>query len=262
MLKDALDTLIFLSQKAAEPKPVESKNPRVTAWLTHDGNITEMPLPVPPRKHKVESLEDLIALAVRFDKTAAIKPDNPLPSPVVWYNAERVVLVIDDDGHRLETATLELVKSDQFKSVERLASGPWYIQKDFVRVLKIALIGALPPEALLNVVRRVKFENGTVVHGEIKKNRESMGKEIVAAVSAEGEIPDVVTLSVPVYKTFGLRDLYPVRCTVECDPMEGKFRLMPYPDEIEAVSYLALAKIEAALEADLPQSVPHYLGAP
>ncbi len=262
MLRELLTDIVQLARTSAEPKLVDSKDPRALAWLTHNGNITAHAVPVPPRNHKVESLEDLIRLATRFNPVDGVGNVGPVPSPVVWYNADRVVLVLDDAGHRLETATLELAKSDMFLAVERLKSGGWFVQKEFVRLLKVILAGALPDVDLLTVVRRVKFENGTITTGEVKKSRESMGKEITAAVSAEGEIPDFVRLTVPVYKVFDLKAQYPVNCIVEVDVQDGRFRLMPCPDEIQKVLHLAMAKIADELQVGLPDSVPCYLGAP
>ncbi len=260
MLKEAIDVIALMARQAAEPKRVESSDPRSLALVTFDGNVTKVPIPVPPRNHKVESLEDLIELAQRFGGEQL--SDTRVAYPVVWYNAAQVVLVIDDDGHRLETATLDLVESDVFKKVRELRQGAWYVQKDFVRLLKIHLVGTLPDVDLLNTVRRLKFENGTVTTGELKKNRESMGREITAAVSAEGEIPDFVRLVVPVFKVYDLKATYPVNCTVEVDVQDGRLRLMPFPDEVERVWHLALTAIEERLAYGLPEAVPHYLGAP
>ncbi len=260
MLREALDALVLLARQSAETKPIDCKNPRTLYFSGPDGRLAELPLSISPRRHKVESLNDLIELATRFDK--APLGDGKFANPVVWYNAERVVLVIDDDGHRIETATLELEESDFFKTVCKLTAGPWYTQKDFIRLLKIHLVGTLPDVDLLNVVRRLKFENGTVTTGEVKKNRESMGREITAAVSAEGEIPDFVRMMVPLYKVFDFKETYPVNCTVEVDPPDGRLRLMPFPDEVERVCHLALAAIEERLMEGLPESVPCYLGAP
>ncbi len=262
MLKEALEALMSIGHQLAIPVPLDLNDARHKYFAFRE-DIAAVDLPKPPRDHKVECLEDLIELAKRFDPVGGDGGPTPPHNPVVWYNADKVVLVIDDDGHRIETATLNLVKSDVFIAVIGLAFNKnWFVHKDFVRLLKINLVGTLPPEALLNVVKRIKFENGAVTTAEIRKNRESMGREIIGAVSAEGEIPDTVTLAVPVYKTFGLREARPVRCTVEVDAMEGKFRLMPFPDEIEQTLHLALAEIATELEMGLPDSVPAYMGTP
>ncbi len=266
MIAEGITALTTLVAKSLKPVPLPVKNPRLSYFVI-DGEIQEIELPIPPRDHKAGSLEDLMNLANRFAADAS----SPC-APVVWYDHERVVLVIDDFArtdddenaypYRVEKATLELEVSDVFAALVKLRDNkPLFNQKDFIRLLRIQLAGTLDPARLLNVVRRVKFENGVTTTGEKTKNRESMGREINAAVSAEGDIPDEVTLSVPVYKTLRETDRYPVRCSVEVEPMEGVFRLMPLPDEIERVRNMALDSIEERLTGGL-QGVPHYFGKP
>lgn len=257
MIAEALKFLTDLSTRATAPVKLEIPDPR-TAYYAFNGEGIEIPIPDPPREHAPRQLEDIIRLAERF-------ADEGDHSPAVWYDEGEVWLVIDDQAHRCETASLTLIESDVFKTVRSLAGGtkaPSFDHKSFVRLLRIDLAGALPPAALLDVVRRVKFDNGTVATSQVVRSRESIGREITSTVSAESEIPDTVTLSVPVYKTRGETDCYPLRCTVEVDPMEGRFRLIPFPDEIERVQGLAVASIADRLAVGLPASVPAYYGTP
>lgn len=251
MLKEALQYLAGLAQESARPTKVDINDPSAVRYLTGSGAVVTVEVPAPPRQHEVCQLADLIALAARFDGS------------VVWYDEGGVVAVFDDDGHRAGRATMGLVESDLFAAVRHLAAlKPAYDHKGFVRLLKITLAGTLPPSFLLDVVRRVKFDNGTVTHSESRKSRESLGREITATVSAEGEIPDAVTLLMPVYKTLGETHPYPVRCTVEVDPLEGSFRLLPFPDEVERVQQLAIGSIAERLGEQLPDGTPCYYGRP
>jgi rhodanese-related sulfurtransferase len=257
MLEEALTYVAELGRKSAAPQRLDIKDPRHAVFALGGGAIQTIDLPVPPRAHAVKQLADIVELADRFDAAGR--------KVAVWYDECAVVLVIDDDGHRVETATLTLVESDVFKVVRLLTGGTKaasFDHKAFVRLLRIDLAGALAPSELLEVVRRVKFEAGSVVNSDVRRSRESLGREITAAVSAEAEIPDDVTLSAPVYKTFGEESEYPVRCTVEVDAMAGSFRLIPFPDEIERVQHLAVASIAERLAAGLPEGVPHYYGKP
>jgi hypothetical protein len=139
----------------------------------------------------------------------------------------------------------------------------WKTHKDFIRLLKIDLAGALPAGSLLDIIRRVKFENGAITTSEVKKNRESLGKEITAKIDASGEIPDEVTLQVPVYSSMGEKQPYPLQCSVEVDPTRtDAFRLSPLPDEIERVQQLAVGSILERLRVALPDGCPAYYGSP
>jgi hypothetical protein len=108
----------------------------------------------------------------------------------------------------------------------------------------------------------VKFENGSVTRGEKTRDRESMGKDINASVSAAGEIPEEVTLAVPVYKTLREDERYGLKCLVVVEPLEATFQLIPLPDEVERVRNAALDSIEVRLTETLSQGVPHYFGSP
>jgi hypothetical protein len=263
MIREALEYVARLAQSSAVPAKLDIPDPRAARFYAGDGKQVAIELPAPPRKHIVGQLDDLIRLAARFAGTEEESAEDADCRPVVWYDESQVVLVIDDEGHRCETATLPLRASDLFAVVCRMARDKTPLDwKGFIRFLRIDLAGALPPSVLLEIVRKVKFESGAVVKAETTRSRESLGREIHAAVSAEGDIPDMVTLSVPVYKTLGERDEYPVRCTVDVDPMAGTLRLVPFPDEVENAQLLAVGSIARRLTDQLPGSVPAYFGRP
>lgn len=254
-LKEGLDRLVDLATKAGAPVKLDSGDPRQIRYLAAGQEIVIDTHPT-ARGHEPGTLDEVIRIAARFATEG---------TPVVWYDADAVALVIDDSGHRLETAKLALATSDVFAVLERLRANAgiaWHDQKAFVRLLRIELAGTLPAVALLNTVRKVRFENGEKVSGEVRSQRESLGREIVSKVEADAELPEEVTLECPVYKTAGERDRYPVRCSVEVDPMQGKFRLLPLPDELERVRDMALSSIADRLQASLPDNVPAYRGKP
>ena len=183
---------------------------------------------------------------------------------MVWYDSVGVVLVIDDDGHRLETAVLNLDLSDVFKTLVALREmKKWHTHRDFIRLLRIDLARTIEDGSLLNRIRKVKIENGEMLSSEVRKSKESLGRQITAEISGESEIPDEVVLLVPVYSTAGEKARYPIACSVEADPTRSEpFRLMPLPDEIERVEQLATDFIAERLKEHLPELVPCYFGSP
>lgn len=266
MLAEAMKFLTELAAKAQAPVQVAIPDWRAI-WYAAGGQHSSIPLPVQPRDHNPATLDDLIALATRFVGDS----DGPLhvgdldePStPVVWYGEDAVVLVIDDAGYRVETATLHMQYSDAFARLMSLrAERTWFEPKPFVRLLRVDLAGTLAPGELLERVRSIRFEAGSVTTTESARTRESLGREIRSKVDAAGEIPEEVTLSVPVFKNPGETDRYPCRCAVEVDPAMGRLQLLPLPDEIERTARLAVTSIGGRLRAGLPESVPCYRGTP
>ncbi len=267
MIAEALKYLNEVMLKAETPV-VLLDSPRKQI-LAIGGNTIDVVKPPAPRNHRVSSLFDLINLATRF---ATETDTDPLNSddhgfPVVWYDEKQVVLLIDDTGHRVETATLALTESEVFSRVRDLANSPeWFAQKDFVRLLRIDLAGTLPASVLLNQVRKVSFAQGQTTTGEVRRNQESMGREITSKVHSDGEIPEEVTLSVPVYCTAGECDHYAIRCALEVDTTRCAFQLVPLPDEVQRVQQLAIKSIGDRLRNGLPDGLPEgvwaYYGRP
>jgi hypothetical protein len=252
MLKEALEYLMSQSADGVKPIDLETDDPRSKTFVI-GGNVTEVETPVPPRNHNVNSLEDFAKFV------AECSPEDC----VVFYDESVVVGILDNDGHRVERVAFVLSQSDQFDTIEALnGTSCWKNQKDFVRLLKIDLAGAIPPVDLLEVVRRVKFENGTTVKSEVGRARESLGREIRSQVETEREVPEGVVVWVPVYKSLGEREKFGVECSVEVDPLMGTFRLAPLPDEVERVQHLAMASIRRRLEESLPDGVPVFYGSP
>jgi hypothetical protein len=252
MLAEMIEKLSDLARRSAKPELLTT-DPRLARFVV-EGAVVEFPVPAPPRRHEVACLAEVVALANRFAADGG--------TPVVWYDARHVVLVIDDAGHRVETATLDLEVSDVFARLARLrAERSWLDQRAFVRLLRVELARTLEPVVLLEKVKRLKFENGVTTTGHVGRAAESLGREITSKLERGEELPEQVTLSAPVYKTAGETDPLPVRCSVEVNTMEGTFQLMPLPDEIERVLTLAVASIRDRLN-DLAEGVPAYHGRP
>jgi hypothetical protein len=244
--------LVELARKAATPVklPVPA-DPRADYFVV-GGEIRKVETPEPPRAHSALSLDDLIALANRF---AADKP-------VVWFSESRVVLVIDDAGHRVETATLPLEYSDVWVAVRKLRERPKFSQKDFCRLLRVDLAGTLPAGALLNVVKALDFSTAGTASGRVDRTSESFGKSIAREVRSEHPVPEHVELEAPVYKTRGESARYPVGCAVEIDLDFQTLQLIPLPDEVERVEQAAVASVRARLAEELAEGVPAYYGKP
>jgi hypothetical protein len=252
MIEPALRYFVQLAQESARPVKLDVEDPRNDHYLRGDSLIT-VPIPKEPRAHKVNSLNDLITLANRFGVPA-----------VVWYDELAVVLVIDDDGHRCETAMLKLVKSDVFRTVYELREDPrWMNQKEFCRFLRLELASAIEAGALLNIAKDVRFEAGTVIAGKIDRTKESLGREINQAVSArEKDIPERVGLEMSIYVTPGLDVGVTVIADVDVDPGAGMFRLIPFPDEIARVQQATMQHLARELTDGLNKAIPCYYGTP
>lgn len=252
MIKEAIDLLVGYGRQSKFPLQVNKDDPRAEHFMLEGGEPADFDKPIPPRNHCLSSLEDLIAMALA-DEGGSL---------AVFHDEEKVTLILDYDGHRVERAEFDLESADSWLTVtNRLKSGPWLDAKNLIRLLRTDLYGCLPDRELADIVRKVKIEAGQITTGETQRSRESIGREITSKVSTPIEIPERVTLMVPVYSSLGETDRYPLGCSVEVDPCRAEpFQLKPLPDEIERVQQLAVQSIGKRLKAGLPETCPCFYG--
>jgi hypothetical protein len=170
---DTLELIQATARQAVAPFEVH-RDDRQAIFLI-DGAPTVVELPEEPREHTAGCLAEIIALANRFKEAGS--------SPVVWYDFGRIVLVIDDDAHRIATATFAPVVSDVFaRAVQLRAKKEWMLDKDFIRLLRLDLARTLEPAILLDHVRSLKWSStaeqaavNTRMKGLCTKKREKQG---------------------------------------------------------------------------------------
>lgn len=254
MIEEALTYLTDMVRDATKPFPIEPDDPRKHRYSI-GGDLVTVDVPIPARDHDPDSLADLVQLANRFAKKGQV---------AVWYDHDEVILVIDDDGHRIETSTLSLVYTEVWKRLVDLArSKPWFEQKPFVRLLNIDLHGTMDPVTLLNKVRKIKFDNGVIVKGEVSRQKESLTRDIRAEATSDGaELPEFVILDVPMLSNYGEDLRLSVKCAVEVEPSAGALRLMPVPDEVRRVQNQVIRDLGERLSAGLDEGISFYVGKP
>lgn len=251
MIAEAIQALADLARKAADPKPVLDGT--TLKKFVVDGKVVDVPKLLPDRKHNVETLDDVIALAKRFSLAES-------SSPVVWYSPTGVQLVVHDDEYRADTATLEFSETAGWQTVKALGPKVWFDQAAFVRFLRIDLKGLTENDVLLDRVRSLTWRTGSTTNQAVGFGKASLGRAIEAEVKSGGDIPEEVALNVRVHNNPGEDERFTVRCAVEINEAEQKLRLVPFPDEIARVERLVVGSIADRLRAGLPESVPCYHG--
>lgn len=187
--------------------------------------------------------------------------DVPGSKPVVWYSEKGVTVVIDDDKRR-DLAKLNLRKTPQVLSLQKLEEDkPKLSQRDFIRLLKVDLSPCFQEDKrLLTAVRNVNFRTGSEVRGNLQHGKESLGRDIETAAVSQGaeDIPEEVVLQVQVFDDPFLSDeSWDVRCAVEVLPQEGAFQLIPLPMQIRGAIDLELKAIAVFLAGECDRPVFH-----
>lgn len=207
-----------------------------------------------PRAHRLAGIDQVVPF-VAAKMTA---------NTVVWYDRDGVHVVLDDTTRR-DVAILKFVYTSQFARVMLLdVDRPGFTQKDFRKLIRIELAGCFDSPRLLNWVSDVRFGAASNTAGNLRSDRESLGKDVDAqAVSGAGEIPDQVPLSVRVFDDPALVERQGVACVFDLDVQAQQFRLIPLPLEVHSAIERELLYVREKLGDELEKlGVPLFRGRP
>lgn len=252
---NALELLIKTAQGAGGIRSLPDDRDGKARLFDVRGELVERPVPPPLRDHQVCDLVSLIALAIR--------PTNP--SPVIWYCATDVRLILDDDDRR-EIVVFQLTPSAEFAKLCELeeTSSP-LTQMGLIRLLRLEL--NVPSEQLAPF-RRLDWSQRTGGGAKIEHTKQSLGRQIEAEISGADALPDSIGILIPVYREAGERVRYEVRCAIEINPTDQTFLLRPFPGQLDTAIELHQQDIASRLkenvksETGLKQSVAVYHGQP
>lgn len=251
MITEALRYLTTLARESITPFRITPDNPDMERHLV-GGQLVEFPRPLPNRAHELINVQDFANLV------GSLHEASEQGGAIVWISDDEVVAVLDDEQRRLDRVTLRMPKTTLFQRIEAL--GDPMEHRAFLRLLRVDLAGTLAPGTLLEKVKRVDFENGTVVRAKVGRAEESLGKEITGKVTANGELPETVVLEARIWSSYGFTARVP--CAVEIDPLRGTLALEPYPDAIENAVDEGLTVLANYLGEHLPSGVGVYRGRP
>jgi hypothetical protein len=253
MLKEAIQHVESLAQRAASARVVNIPGDGKTAFVEQNGSLARIPVTPPLRQHTVASVADLVKSAERWEHEEW--------GNVVWISCDKLVLVIDDSDRR-ETVTMPLVESYVFSRIKALAKNPVVDQAALVRLLRVDLRGVVNATALLTAVRKLKFRQAESGHADIQHGNESMGRQIEAEVTGADAIPDSLVVETNLYSNPGLDEQkFTIGLDLEIDVKNQRFLLRPVPDEIEKVTAAQLASIRAEIE-EADSELPVFFGRP
>lgn len=223
--------------------------------IKSDGTFEEKPIPAPPRHYELRAVSDLLPLC-RHVK------DCLSATPVIWIGDDGVCITFHDNDESkrwADSAVLNFVKTDQYRLLSTGISQQ--SQKDFLRLLRQKFSTALGETAttLLPALKQISFKNGVSGKSNVGQGRESMGREIEQEVlSASGDIPETVVLSIALYKDPSLSILVRIVCDLEVDATNQTFALTPLSGELDN----AVLRVREHLVSLLGNEVPYFIGSP
>jgi hypothetical protein len=250
MLKAFVDAIAGLAVSASQPKIIKDTGDPRKLLVCHNGTEREVDVAPPLHASTVNVFESLYEAVERFSDE---KPAS------IWHDRAQVVALLDDDDRR-ETVRLALRVSEQFRSLEQLPGS--FDQRSLVLFLKRNLAGAVDV-GLIAIFRQIDFskreEGGTTVkHGD-----ESLGRSIHAAIANAADIPEYLTVRVPVYSNPGIvQFLVTIKLSVDIDVQRGTFELTPLPDELENAVRYTQEQLGELLRSGAPENATVFSGTP
>lgn len=262
MIADALRVLFDEAKRAAgsanqatilEPPGLPGSFLLVTA----DGKVEARDKMAPKRSHLLGSLTEV----KEFVEFATEKLQA---SPSVWYSESGVVIVLNDTAHALrQDQAVVKFEPTQSHDLLRGIADHWYPQKDFVRLLRVALADAATDSTrrLLAVSRVLGFSNSVAGHGKVELGRQSLGRDIEDQVTSEvGDLPEEVTFNVRLFTDSSLTRRFSIPCAVDVDARNATFNLAPLAEAFDDAVADQLALIGQELEGEL--TCPVFRGRP
>lgn len=201
MIEQAIEKILTLAPGAKEGRVPELDSRHKRIYREHDGRLGEFNVQ-PPRRHVAANIRDFAQAIETF------KGDD-MPDVFIGVDAVRCNL---DTNDRLDTITLPLQFSEAMKALDTLRAQQDIQQFPFVRTLQTTLAGCVSTE-IVEMCKTVKVDTRGVVKSNIAQGKRSMGQDIDAEVEGAVNIPEQVTLELPVYSNLDLRNY---RTTPKC----------------------------------------------
>ncbi len=257
--------------KAIQKQAVLAKKPHITnsadgrsRMVVVNGEITTRPIAPLPRNHVATSLEaliDYVATAAPEHEPPRDEPvEDSLLAPVVWHDDNQVVAVLNDLDDRRDRVTLTLTLSRGMEAIMGLDKSRTDLpQRDLIRLLRVE-IGV--ESKVVTPFRKIDWTKSSTTKVEKQIRQESMGAEVKHAASGVDELPDEITVSIPVYDVAGERKPVSIRLVLEYG--EQVILCVPRPGEVQRAFDEAQASIrERLMELTLgSRAVPVYGGRP
>ena len=149
--------------------------------------------------------------------------------PVIWV-AETAIVGVLGDHPLIGCARFPLRGSRQVKALLRAQSSPMD-QQAFCRLLRLDL--DVPAEVLARY-RSLRWSSGAQASAVQGHGKESLGREVYAALANADDVPESFVLSIPLYDSKGQRDTAAIRCNVDIDTSRETLRIDPAPGAIQA----------------------------
>lgn len=256
MLVDALTFLANQTRKSMSPVFLKDPDSRLYMWLCDpvSGNMSQVPIDQPPRSWTMTSISSFCDLA--NDPTIATS------SARIFVSDKEVTLLCDDDD-RAQVVNMPLIPDPRFELLRQFAKATSAMDhREFMQVIRRQFGNAFPADVAARL-RRVDSAASSRVQSEAGKGRDRGIREFISEVSGAEDLPDTVTISVPVFQVEGYSPQYGIVCSLDVVMEHDKpmFLLFPQPGALLAATSAAQRDLATVLRQAVAD-VPVLIGTP
>lgn len=280
MLREAIDRVADLATKASAAAilPIDGDKEKVVIACNGDLITHELPKRLTPaRDHNVLTLDDIVEVVKNHGHFEML----PVPTEgdtgkayraaTIWHTFGKVTALLNNPyityPNKTDRVSMGLTISPPFERLTRFDQQPTarhFDQKALIRLLKIDLGDYGEFDALIGVLRNIKFTAQQGGDSNVQHGRESMGRTIDAAVTGADAIPESFDVVCPVYVNPDLVEITAkIKCHLEIDVPEQIFVVTPSPADLLAAKQHIHEIIGDKLQELLGDyDAPVYFGSP
>lgn len=224
MITEAMQWIAAQVTKAQSPQLLRVDDIPNKVWVAHGGTLHTQDTEPPPLRLLVHSLGSLVAVVKNqvFDSAGVH----------IYVSGDSISVVDQSLDRRRGWCMLQLEQSIPLLRLVQI-DGQSLSHAQFMRDFR-TVFDRCAPAGFAGRFAKLDFKRRNDGTRTIEHGRESLGKSIEAAVAGADELPNEVTLQLPLFATDGLRDLYDVECRIliDADNEERPLSIHVRPDAI------------------------------
>jgi hypothetical protein len=248
MWAELFDRVVNLSKSANDVQVVTHKDLPDAVFVRHGGELREAIVPPRKRAHEIHTFGDLMMLAA--DTAIAREPEI--------FHSNREIVVLLDRLQRRELVRMPLIHTERWNTVCALGTRSLTVA-EAIKLIRFSLQG-VGADALVAAIRKIDFSRKSDGQKTVEHGRETLGKQVEAAVQQADSIPQEFTAKVQLYANEGLRSLIAaVKVGVYIDVNDEAIQLIPLADEIPSAIRSIQSQLHELIVTAAPK-VPVFTG--
>lgn len=184
----------FTKQENVGPTrlPWTTDSKTVLFWDPNQKDVRQTSLTPPDTRHKLLTVNDVIALAMQLDKKTE-------EFQVIWVSDDKIVLEYStgSDGN---LAVMDLKKTPFYEKLEELEEDPSLSQFDAIRFVRQFLHDFAGGDVALNQIRNLRITKKEEFESKQAPTTNRLSKSVQQDAAGAGELPEYIDAEVLVFE--------------------------------------------------------------